>query len=563
MGHLGRFSGKIIRSIGFRLTLFLVIGLALYLVMAALSIQALVQQTDGLKELSGLHYERALTAAELSRDAEVIAAQTFESILSTNRSVSQEGAIDQDLMELYHYVRKQLTATNEEEQGYLDEIDLWQKPFFASLEKLAQRMEEERLLMGQEQALLNQLQSAAQERPPGTAPLKAQLISQQVISTLLIALKSERNGQLHRLQRSAESSLEQLVDYPKQLAKLQPLVSRTFELRRPVILSHRATLASARKSRLYSQRLTTSGYNYFQSLKKTAHHAAKAYEASAQQAVIVVGVFSIVFLSSILAMVIFIRRQLVERLNHLSDVMSAHVAGSPRKIPTNGDDEISVIGQAFEVFVDARNTAEQRLNQAQEETEQANQQLRKLNRQLLVLSETDPLTEVANRRYFDQKLQDYWQMCMNLEQPLALIMCDIDHFKTYNDRFGHQAGDLCLKKVASALDKTVHRLSDTLLGRYGGEEFILLQANTSQEQIYELAETMRQAVAKMQLKHPDSEQGIITLSLGIAVLLPDGKNSVDQLIRIADDMLYKAKDQGRNCTLQTVPSEDIKLRPSD
>ncbi len=551
MGHLGSFSGKIIKSIGFRLTLFLIIGLALYLVMAALSIRALIQQTDGLKELSGLHYERALTAAELSRDAEVIAAQTFESILSTNRSVSQEGAIDQDLMELYHYVRKQLTATNEEEQGYLDEIDLWQKPFFESLETLAQRMEEERLLMGQEQVLLNQLQNAAQEQPLQTMPLKAQLLSQQVISTLLIALKSERNGQLHRLQKITEDSLEQLAAYPEQLTRLQSLASQTFELRRPVILSHRATLASARKSRLYSQRLTTSGYNYFQSLKKTAHLASKAYETAAQKAVIVVGIFSVVFLTSILAMVIFIRRQLVERLNHLSDTMSAHVAGNPKKIPTMGDDEISVIGQAFEVFVDARNTAEQRLNQAQEETEQANQQLRKLNRQLLVLSETDPLTGVANRRYFDQKLQDYWQVCLNLKQPLALVMCDIDHFKTYNDHFGHQAGDICLKKVASALDQTVHRFPDTLLGRYGGEEFILLQADSSQKDIFELAEAMRQAVAEMQLKHPDSEQGIITLSLGVAVLLPDEKSSVDQLIRIADDMLYKAKDQGRNCTLQS------------
>jgi len=99
-----------------------------------------------------------------------------------------------------------------------------------------------------------------------------------------------------------------------------------------------------------------------------------------------VGVFSIIFLISILLMVILIRRRIVERLDHLSDTMSAHVKGSAQRIPTEGDDEISVIGQAFEVFVNARNNAEKKLSQAQEDSEQANHQLRRLNRQLLVLS---------------------------------------------------------------------------------------------------------------------------------------------------------------------------------
>lgn len=560
MGRLGSFSGKIVKSIGFRLTLFLAAGFALYMVMAALSIQALLRQTEGLKELSGLHYERALTAAELSRDAEVIAAQTFESILSTNRSVSQEGAVDQDLVDLYRYVRKQLTATNEKEQGYLDEIDLWQKPYFSSLEKLAQRLEEERLLMQQEQDLLDDLQKLSDQLPEGSGSTTSRLLAQQIINTCLIALKAEKNGQLHRLEKSAETYLKQLPDARQLSQQLQSLINRTFHLRKPLILSHRATLASAREARLYSQRLTTSSYNYFQSLKNTAHLAARDYESSAQRAFIMVGVFSVIFLISILAMVVFIRRRLVERLDHLSDTMSAHVAGDPKEIPTDGEDEISVIGQAFEVFVNARNTAEQRLNQAQEETEKANQQLRKLNRQLLVLSETDPLTGVANRRYFDQKLQDHWQMTLNLRQPLALIMCDIDRFKTYNDHFGHQAGDECLKKVASTLDGIVHRFPDTLLGRYGGEEFILLQGRSSQEQIFQLAEAMRSAIIEQEISHPDSEHGIVTLSLGTAIIQPDSHRSIDQLIQLADDALYQAKEIGRNVTVSAKP--DLPLETS-
>lgn len=551
MGFLGKFSARVLQSIGFRLTLFLVAGLILYLVVAALSIQALLQQTDGLKELSGLHYERALTAAELSRDAEVIATQTFESILSTNRSVSQEGAIDRDLVDLYHYVRKQLTATNEREKGYLDEIDLWQKPYFASLEKMALRMEEERRLLQQEQELITDLQKMSTQllrlqHQSGLFSETAIILGQQIINTCLIALKTERNGQLHRLEQSVEGYLEQLSDHPDLTKQLEPLTDRTFDLRKPLILSHRATLASAREARLYAQRLTTSSYNYFQSLRKTAHLAARDYETSAQRAFIMVGLLSAIFLVSILVMVVFIRRRLVERLNHLSDTMSAHVAGDPKTIPTEGNDEISVIGQAFEVFVNARNTAEQSLNQAQEESEKANQQLRKLNHQLLVLSETDPLTGVANRRYFDQKLQDHWQMGLNLRQPLGLVMCDIDRFKAYNDHFGHQAGDTCLKKVSSTLDNIIRRFPNTLLGRYGGEEFILLMGNASPEQIEQLAEAMRAGIMEQQLEHPGSEHKVVTLSLGTAIIQPDSHASIDQLIQLADDALYEAKAKGRN-----------------
>lgn len=543
------FTGNIIRSIGLRLTLFLATGLMLYLVVAGLSIQALREQTEGLKELSGIHYERALTAAELSRDAEVIAAQTFESILSTNRSVSMEGAVDQDLVDIFHYVRTQLSAKNEREQRHLDEIDLWQKPFFDSLNKLVQRMEEERQLIEKEQQLLTDLNRQSSQLI--NLNPKESLTGQQIINLCLAALKTEKSGQLFRLNREAQALLSEQYLSGATKSQLQSLTQRTFDLRKPLILSQRATLATAREARLYSQRLTTSSYNYFQTLKKTAHQAARAYEASAQKALMVVGVFSIIFLLSILSSIIFIRRRVVARLNNLSEVMSAHVSGKPKEIPIQGDDEISVIGQAFDVFVKARDTAEHRLTLAQEETEQANHQLRKLNRQLLILSETDPLTGVANRRYFDQKLQDHWQMAINLQQPLTLLMCDIDHFKAYNDHFGHQAGDECLKTVASSLDELAQRAPGTLLGRYGGEEFILLQINSSPEQLHQLAESIRQAIVKLNLANPASDHGRVTLSIGTAIMRPDGKQSqsVDQLIRLADDALYQAKAEGRNCVI--------------
>ena len=549
----------IVSSIGFRLTLLLAGGLALYLIVAGFSISALLQQKQGLKELSGLHYERALTAAELSRDAEVIAAQTFENILSTNRSVTQEGALNQDLVDLYHYVRNQLTATNEIEQGYIDEIDRWQKPYFESLDKLALRMEEERRFAEQEQALLlkliqtnKQIQTSLshqQESLSYTIDTQDLLAAQNIINTCLIALKSEKNGQLHQLQQQANQILSnQLMGQPKLQRKLSLLVQETFDLRKPLTLSHRATLSSAREARLYAQRLTTSSYNYFQSLKSTAHKAARNYEQAVQHALILVAFFSILFLISIFLTVMFIRRRLVDRLDHLSDIMSAHVAGDPKAIPTQGDDEISVIGQAFEVFVDARNHAEQRLNQAQTDTQQANNQLRRLNRQLLILSETDPLTETANRRYFDQRLQDNWQIALNLQQPLALIMCDIDQFKSYNDHYGHQAGDICLKQIAKTLTQVVKDIPDSLLGRYGGEKFIILTPDSTEEQAAGIAEKLRLAIIDMQLKHEGSEYQVVTLSLGVSSTIPSNEKTLDRLIQQADNALYKAKGYGRNRT---------------
>ena len=548
----------IVKSIGFRLTLFLAGGLALYLIVAGFSIAALLQQKQGLKELSGLHYERALTAAELSRDAEVIAAQTFENILSTNRSVTKEGALNQDLVDLYHYVRRQLTATNEIEQSYIDEINRWQKPYFESLDKLALRMEEERRFAEQEQALLlkliqtnNQIQNPLNHQNSLSHSIGTQdlLAAQNIINICLIALKSEKNGQLHQLQQQANQILSnQLINQPTLQHKLSLLVQETFDLRKPLILSHRATLSSAREARLYAQRLTTSSYNYFQSLKLTAHKAARNYEQAVQHALILVAFFSILFLVSIFLTVTFIRRRLVDRLDHLSDIMSAHVAGDPKTIPTQGDDEISVIGQAFEVFVDARNHAEQRLNQAQTDTQQANNQLRRLNRQLLILSETDPLTEIANRRYFDQRLQDNWQIALNLQQPLALIMCDIDQFKSYNDHYGHQVGDICLKQIAKALTQIITGIPDALMGRYGGEEFIILIANSTEEQAADIAEKLRLAIIDMRLKHEDSEYQVVTLSLGVASTVPSNEKTLDRLIQQADNALYKAKGYGRNRT---------------
>ena len=548
---------QLISSIGLRLTLFLGVGLCLYLLTAGMGIYALLQQSQGLQELSGHHFQRALIAAELSRDAEVIAAQTFENMLSSDRSASQEGVLDQDLIDFYRSSRERLSASTDQEQTYLDEIDLWQKPYFASLKQLAVRMEEERELVDQEQALLNQLQTLSQqlhqevEQQSVRAAADHHLMeAQHILNLCITALKADRNGQLFRLQQDALSQLATLQKDGPLHDRLLPLVSRTFSLRKPLILSQRATLASAREARLYAQRLTSSSYNFFQSLKKTALQAATDYQQAARNALLLVGVVSTVFLASVLLMVVFIRRHLVQRLHNLSDVMSAHVQGDPVPVPREGNDEISTIAEAFEVFVKARYSAEQRLKQSRQEAEQANQQLRRLNQQLLQLSETDPLTQVANRRYFDQRLQESWQLARRLNQSVGLIMCDIDFFKRYNDHYGHHAGDRCLQLVADTLRQVAESQPQTLIGRYGGEEFILLQNNSSDRQIRQLADALRLAVQQLGLEHTSADNGQVTLSTGCTLIGGEQlQGQSEQLILEADKALYQAKEQGRNCSV--------------
>ena len=169
-----------------------------------------------------------------------------------------------------------------------------------------------------------------------------------------------------------------------------------------------------------------------------------------------------------------------------------------------------------------------------------------LNQQLGKLAAVDGLTQVANRRIFDEFLTREWQRGQREKHPLALILCDIDFFKFYNDNLGHQAGDFCLRQVAQAITKTVKRPAD-LVARYGGEEFAVILPQTVGQNALQVAETIRLHVKHLSLPHPKSAVGdYVFLSLGIASLIPQAKYSQKQLIIAADQALYQAKKQGRD-----------------
>jgi diguanylate cyclase (GGDEF)-like protein len=171
------------------------------------------------------------------------------------------------------------------------------------------------------------------------------------------------------------------------------------------------------------------------------------------------------------------------------------------------------------------------------------------NRKLTALSSTDALTGVANRRQFDDTLAREWGRAQRSGEPLALAMIDVDCFKLYNDNYGHQAGDACLREVARVIQAAVHRATD-LAARYGGEEFAFIAPLNSSAQAALLAETIRAGLQALALPHEASPAGCVTVSIGVASITPTERQSAELLVRAADQALYLAKERGRNCVMQ-------------
>ena len=186
------------------------------------------------------------------------------------------------------------------------------------------------------------------------------------------------------------------------------------------------------------------------------------------------------------------------------------------------------------------------LQQLQEKLTQSNEQLEQSNAILQRLSTMDGLTGIANRRHFDAMLQTEWKTGLRHQTPLCLIMVDIDSFKKFNDGYGHQGGDDCLKEVARILADSISRPGD-FLARYGGEEFVVILPRTDIKGAAVIAEQLRANVAAKRIPHAfSSVADYVSISLGVAVMQPDNSTSAEILISKADEALYKAKGAGRN-----------------
>ena len=174
------------------------------------------------------------------------------------------------------------------------------------------------------------------------------------------------------------------------------------------------------------------------------------------------------------------------------------------------------------------------------------QALAQANNQLQLLSNTDGLTGIANRRHFDQALAHEWARAQRAHAPVSLIMLDVDLFKHFNDHYGHLAGDACLKSLALTLAQTGGRRDGDVVARFGGEEFVVLLPGADAPAALEVAQHIQQAIQALALPHEGAPWGIVTVSFGVATMAPEREQLAEELVRRADRAMYRAKQGGRN-----------------
>ncbi|MBT9314326.1 GGDEF domain-containing protein [Leptothoe spongobia] len=174
------------------------------------------------------------------------------------------------------------------------------------------------------------------------------------------------------------------------------------------------------------------------------------------------------------------------------------------------------------------------------------EQLKRDRHELQAWALTDSLTGLANRRQFDHYFDAEWQRLAREQQPLTLLLCDIDYFKRYNDYYGHPTGDICLAKVSDVLTSCIRRPAD-LVARYGGEEFAVVLPNTDTEGGHSVAQAIRRQLANVAIPHcASSVRPFVTLTMGVATIVPGRQRGSQDLLQAADLALYHAKQQGRD-----------------
>jgi diguanylate cyclase (GGDEF)-like protein/PAS domain S-box-containing protein len=173
-------------------------------------------------------------------------------------------------------------------------------------------------------------------------------------------------------------------------------------------------------------------------------------------------------------------------------------------------------------------------------------ELEETNRQLKIHSETDFLTKLSNRRFYERRLSENITIAKHNQTYLSLLIVDIDNFKEYNDTYGHNSGDITLFKVAKSIKNSLHKVTD-LVSRFGGEEFVVLLPETDAESAFTIAENIRMNVKKLGIKHSQSGTGMVNVSIGVETLKGNKLNKND-LFKNSDAALYTAKNSGRNCS---------------
>lgn len=220
------------------------------------------------------------------------------------------------------------------------------------------------------------------------------------------------------------------------------------------------------------------------------------------------------------------------------------------RLKTSGQDEIHQLAAAFNSLAEQLAKRDAELKRVTENLErqvaERTCELRQANEELRLVSQLDGLTGIANRRSFDEALRREWRRAMRDEEPLALIMLDADHFKAYNDTYGHQAGDECLKFIAAQVKAAAKRSTD-LAARYGGEEFALILTECDLAGAAQVAERLRSSIEEAAWPHAGSAVAkVVTVSLGVVAVCPQQEEQALELVAAADRAMYRAKQSGRN-----------------
>lgn len=218
-------------------------------------------------------------------------------------------------------------------------------------------------------------------------------------------------------------------------------------------------------------------------------------------------------------------------------------ANIEKGIAAGGDDYL--LKPVSQIVLGAKIRAMQRLVRMRGSLLAMTRKLDAANQELVRISSSDGLTGVSNRRFFDEAISLEWRRARRHSNSIAMLMCDVDFFKLFNDTYGHQAGDDCLRKVAKAISLNTERPSD-IVARYGGEEFAVVLPETTIGGALMVAEKIRQAIRELNIPHESSPSGRVTMSIGIASAAPGFDNPPDDLIHAADKALYRAKREGRD-----------------
>lgn len=237
-------------------------------------------------------------------------------------------------------------------------------------------------------------------------------------------------------------------------------------------------------------------------------------------------------------------------LEIVSEAWEASLSGAPydieHRIVVNGDEKW--VREIAELEFEADGKAIRRIGTVQDisQLKYAEKALLKANKKLKDMAMQDGLTKIANRRNFDIKLKEEWRRMARIKKPLSIMIFDVDHFKLYNDTYGHQAGDNCLQTIARKASRFFKRPGD-IIARYGGEEFVVLLPNTAIEGAVTLAEKVRRKIHETEINHDKSPVGkYVTISSGVSSVIPNKSTSHQILLEVADKNLYEAKKQGRN-----------------